>query len=357
MMANIYHSASMVWAWLGEDSAWCEASTVLPFYRALVDAEHELGSFIQDLEAKADNSLVYRFQPDEVAQRDDRFRRLCVSNDPRSPLFKDEVDHKAASDWFRQHTPQKWNRFGGQEGSPLTVFVCTSLFFFLKRAYFGRRWVLQELHQAQHAVVCCGEFEMDWTDFRSAHLSATLLMRSMAAERDLNVMGNSPLFADSLQSTSQTDPVVALYERMRACSKAECHDPRDVVYALLSFDDPPAMLPDYTLSPRQLWIELYRALIARGHLTRLILKAADQVDSPFPRDTQSPSWLSDFSITYPWHYFAFDYAYIENEPSGDVEARIDDKERLSCPLRCLGEVVFHNGWAVLGPEVSQDVLK
>jgi hypothetical protein len=173
----------------------------------------------------------------------------------------------------------------------------------------------QELLKAKHAIVSCGDFEMELEQFQSVYVTARILVERLEAttlpELPLLLLNDSNLI-----TASQADPITALYGHMRLFAGTRCQDPLDNMYALLSLQDPPAVVADYSLSPCELWSNLYRFFIARGHIARLLCKAAYQIQrsgtsenstsDPWRRDSSLPSWLLDFSTTWRLDYLSVD---------------------------------------------------
>ena len=81
----------------------------------------------------------------------------------------------------------------GDEGN---VQAWMDFLHLMRREWFSRRWVVQELALAQEAVMLCGEDEVNWIDFRDAvSLFARfidsiqeLFKRSRKHERNHNVV-------------------------------------------------------------------------------------------------------------------------------------------------------------------------
>lgn len=65
----------------------------------------------------------------------------------------------------------------------------------MKRPWFGRRWVVQEVAFAQRVTMCCGDNSVDWSDFPVA------VSLFEAVESDLNLKSKTIMKSDLFTST------------------------------------------------------------------------------------------------------------------------------------------------------------
>ncbi|KAL2045845.1 hypothetical protein ABVK25_011995 [Lepraria finkii] len=65
----------------------------------------------------------------------------------------------------------------------------------MKRPWFGRRWVVQEVAFAQRVTMCCGDNSVDWSDFTVA------VSLFEAVESDLNLISKIIMKSDLFTST------------------------------------------------------------------------------------------------------------------------------------------------------------
>ncbi|KAH9215261.1 heterokaryon incompatibility protein-domain-containing protein, partial [Leptodontidium sp. 2 PMI_412] len=125
----------------------------------------------------------------------------------------------------------------------------------LRRPWFRRVWVLQEVAAAKELYIACGDIAIRGEDFYSEingivgfYGSFTKMMRLYRPVLEF-MNPNSPIFQ------AGTMPLSLLIEMFRSW---EATDPRDKVYALLGLSSDarnannPSLRPDYTLSQSQI---------------------------------------------------------------------------------------------------------
>lgn len=134
--------------------------------------------------------------------------------------FVDDPDPSDPYSWSDPKVSLLWT-------DEATTAICE----LLKRNWFGRLWIWQELYLAQDVVVLCGShtFPFDYvgdTVFAIALKPKTPLLNQHLESCDLQKVFNL--------CGRQTDrPILGL---LRDSTQALCSDPRDRIYALLSLD-------------------------------------------------------------------------------------------------------------------------
>lgn len=128
------------------------------------------------------------------------------------------------------------------------------------RDWFLRLWVIQEVHFAQNAVVCCGHDSLPWR----AVIESVFCFQNKFSIRDLVLQntGQQP-FLQSFMSVHNPELKISLTELLHMASVFRCSDDRDRVYAL-----PPLagaslaelrLNPDYTATT----MEVYRDFVLK----------------------------------------------------------------------------------------------
>lgn len=155
---------------------------------------------------------------------------------PRSACFEDSEEDSSSIDFFSLHDSP------GLQTS-LMRWIWRRVQALYQRVYFRRRWVLQESFQAHTATIYCGErYEINWAKFYDAfHVMHTI---SMGIHSFTTVPGLF-LHIHSVRKFWVDNSLVRLLQYMAHFEDAECQDPRDRMYALLSFDTGQAFEPDY----------------------------------------------------------------------------------------------------------------
>ena len=241
-MGDIYQSARKVLIWLGPNS-------------------HDSALAIETL-----NSLG---------------RRIVVDWDALSIQPKALAD----ADWTNLNIPL-----------PYDENTWRSINAFLRRSWFKRLWVWQEVLLALRAEMHCSYDSIDWHTF----CQAILCLRSKLEDLkvlvrlgfpDLNICIDDIYQLARPFSRNYINNISVLLESLRHC---ECLDPRDKINALLHLLDPSERAvmpkPNYTQSPYWIFQEvILRFMKHFGKLDMLTVCEWDRESS------RKPSWVPDWS--------------------------------------------------------------
>ena len=165
----------------------------------------------------------------------------------------------------------------------------------LKRQWFTRIWVAQEVGVAKKATMVCGEHEIEWSTFYSGYeraqkkdmlglaISAKLLERINTlsfAQETKNDLANILIKFRSWNATNPRDKVFGL----RGLCNSDIHKM-----------DKMGLAPDYEIKPEELWMAAVRACIrVSGNLNILSGCRGDGRDWP-----KIPSWAPNWSDERP----------------------------------------------------------
>ncbi|KAK3942946.1 heterokaryon incompatibility protein-domain-containing protein [Diplogelasinospora grovesii] len=194
----------------------------------------------------------------------------------------------------------------------------------LRRQYFGRVWVIQELLLSQRTVMRIGDVDF-WTD--SAPWPA------IPAEGSLDVALQWDLTqAPWVQYIAQKAfPLTNVLDVLRITSSSQASDPRDRIFGLLSLihlDDvgEGGWQPDYSLSPQHVFTGLFAHCIANLGRCDFLLFAAG-LTAP----SSTPSWVpADWSTQESWQRL-----FAEVQPHFDTEATTRVRGVHGGPVRSL----------------------
>lgn len=191
-----------------------------------------------------------------------------------------------------------------------------ALGFLMKRAWFYRRWVVQEVAFAADIVVQCGHAVVGWKEFTFAisflhahheKLIQVLRMYNMWEFRYLvpNEQGTVPdiqaeaaarflfvtkdiLRKDELNRFTSLVDIEALVVKF---SDLQVSDGRDSVYALLSLandtDGSDQLSPDYAKSSTEVCVDFVRHVLHSRKSLDIICRHW----APLPKDIKLPSWI------------------------------------------------------------------
>ncbi|KAG4418115.1 hypothetical protein IFR04_008776 [Cadophora malorum] len=195
----------------------------------------------------------------------------------------------------------------------------------MKRSWFSRRWVIQEIALARDAVVHCGEKEVHWRDFKDAisffvmHFDAIkeLFFRSQEFKHNANAIGDlHPLGAKVLVDETTNifrrnasghilEPIRSLESLVCSLPTFDSADARDTIYALQNIsrenprgvntavkpDGPPFPYPDYKKSIVEVYTEFVDWVVTSSRSLDIICRQwalVDQTEKPV-----LPSWIQE----------------------------------------------------------------
>jgi hypothetical protein len=180
-----------------------------------------------------------------------------------------------------------WNT---KHNIPLRHGIWDSISRLLRRPYFERLWVLQELQLANHrSIIQCGQVVRPWYNVRRA------LLRCRFDRRQLMQLSSSDHMRELKhvinvarnQTTSNAGTLFGI------ASTRKCSNPRDKIYGILGLLHPNLsnkIRPQYALSVENVYIQAFLAIV---RFTRR-LDLLDRVDQQWSTRTQ-PSWTPDLT--------------------------------------------------------------
>lgn len=172
---------------------------------------------------------------------------------------------------------------------PLSDTEYTALFRFYSRSWFERLWVWQEVHLAADAVLLCGSRSLHWKAVRTGVLCLGLKPRPGMAEWP------APEAAFSICAFVRTEDYT-LSALLHETKDSRCSDPRDKVYALLSFldqDIQSRIIPNYNLSAKEVYEDAMRQHLETGHRDGPMLLSTVEIREAIPN---SPSWVPRWDL-------------------------------------------------------------
>ncbi|KFH43176.1 Heterokaryon incompatibility protein 6, OR allele-like protein [Hapsidospora chrysogenum ATCC 11550] len=222
-----------------------------------------------------------------------RLRRLLQTfeSDP------DKLPHKGLEEFLRDIST---HLSSGSRGSDSVVIALSELF---ERAYWSRVWVVQEVVHGNSVQFVCGNMAVSE---ELVHYSLRLLRNFGLYERIKSAQSLQSIDSTLASSTASlrnpinilkirraTGPFPLIY-LIRALRYFQATDPRDRIFALLSFATDAAALglkPDYRKSCKEVYLETATSLVRNGFLDIFQLC---QVHKSIP---ELPSWVPDFTST------------------------------------------------------------
>jgi len=157
----------------------------------------------------------------------------------------------------------------------------------MRRPWFDRLWIVQEIQLANHrAVMQCGFEEISWSQFRKAAICLDTKLKLPSEELSSRILFVSNL---SRPLTDRSFPSLLYVSSGRLCS-----DPRDHVYGLLGLASPTAasrIRPQYSTTVTSLYKETVEFLLSQTKRLNFL----EECSARRSRIHQLPSWVPDWS--------------------------------------------------------------
>ncbi|KAI2616530.1 heterokaryon incompatibility protein-domain-containing protein [Hypoxylon sp. NC1633] len=216
----------------------------------------------------------------------------------------------------------------------------SELLYLMRRRWFSRRWIIQELALAKNAEVRCGSKRNHWRDFSDAvsvfalHFDTILkiikskpeLEKSLEGIKDMRPLG-ARILVDVLSNTFQRRadgtiyaPRQGLENLVSSLSTFETSDPRDTIYTLLNlaketFELPsistelngqkkrrtimenPPPVPDYTVDLLEVYTNFVKWCVKESNSLDILCRywalpeLKQKLDEFYPRLVVLPSWI------------------------------------------------------------------
>ncbi|KAF2498158.1 HET-domain-containing protein, partial [Lophium mytilinum] len=204
------------------------------------------------------------------------------------------------------HLSQRVNIWLGEEDEYTEPAFGLLGHLLLRRPWFKRLWVIQEVVVSKQATVICGNRSVDWNHLFDACQvleKRDLFFDDVLGRPYISVisMGILRLAYHVLHSTVENEDApstLALPEVILRTMNAESSDPRDKVYALLGMireQDRQNLRPDYTKSVRDVYIQMARQLcLFNGKPCFTFIGIISQKTATH----RLPSWVPDWSVSH-----------------------------------------------------------
>ncbi|KAK5164286.1 uncharacterized protein LTR77_009980 [Saxophila tyrrhenica] len=172
---------------------------------------------------------------------------------------------------------------------------------FYRRRWFGRLWVVQEVHFARDAIVLCGNSVLPW---QALEHGTDFLVSSPSSWKPACYTNLEDLTASLVAGAKATSFGPDILTAMERLHDLRCQDPRDRIGALAAiFGD--GIGVDYHKSVKENYRQLAQMLVERGETIRLLRTAVRRRRSAKTsnlEDIDLPSWVPD------WRYLGGEYS-------------------------------------------------
>ena len=194
--------------------------------------------------------------------------------------------------WYRDKTSGKVFS-GGANKSIVGKADYGHLVNLLRREWFRRTWVIQEVASARDAVVICGNESMKWEPFADVYmrLGDVTQFQGEVAHHSLENIS-----AIENARRSRSGPLfMPLFHILVATSFSQCSDPRDKIYAVKGlakdWEEKKGLETNYKIS----FETLFRTFAISDSNLNLNLRTLSCISEPTKsRNTPLPSWVPDW---------------------------------------------------------------
>ncbi|KAK2064444.1 hypothetical protein LY76DRAFT_601044 [Colletotrichum caudatum] len=175
----------------------------------------------------------------------------------------------------------------------------------LKRRYFSRAWVLQEVALARKATLICGKFSMPWSIVQIPGLAKLgLVIDAKEKHRRPNMLQLPSVLQFRAPAYRDSSGLLQLLDLAR---HSHATDPRDklfAVFGLVSCADADGIAPDYTKSTEEVYMRMAGWIAERFGVPAMLVRAFHLAQFGQPegmvhpaRCTSIPSWAHDWTET------------------------------------------------------------
>ncbi|CAH0045816.1 unnamed protein product [Clonostachys solani] len=175
---------------------------------------------------------------------------------------------------------------------------------FLRRPWFQRCWVVQELCLAKEVVAMCGPRAMPWDIFFAGYYLCLLTSKNALTGRPEQIIRGNFLAATSLRLaiTRARDSTISvdlpdLLGLLLSTRSLEATDPRDKVYSLLGLipeneADAMSLVPDYAAPVEECYLHAATKIIWQSKTLDIL--TTDRMKNPHLQ-LDLPSWVPNWS--------------------------------------------------------------
>ena len=162
----------------------------------------------------------------------------------------------------------------------------------LRRPWWSRAWIVQEVALAKNVVLVCGGDVLDWAKL-AAFVEAVFL------HPDVDVHVSQAFYRPLMLCQYREFSHRPILTTLRSLQRQQATDPRDKIYGFLgivSEAERRLIVPDYHLSVKEVYVNATHSII-RATSSLSILSSVD-VNNP---SEDFPSWLYDLRQSDPTH--------------------------------------------------------
>jgi len=186
-----------------------------------------------------------------------------------------------------------------------------ALLALLRRVWFERLWIRQEVFMARRAVVRCGGGEISWADFKNAVFC--MKERGVYFGQTEDELEVSRMFTQRLLlvcGLGQERIRLHLITLLEETCASQCKDPSDKVYGIMGMLSgsrfAESIVPDYTVSAAEVYTIVSVEHMRQFRTLRLLARAG-VVERGSALQDRLPSWVPDWTVERPGVYMVQTY--------------------------------------------------
>lgn len=183
---------------------------------------------------------------------------------------------------------------------------------FLRRRYWNRRWIVQELFYSRSKQLYWGPCRLDLSQRRLDEsldkiraIMKNISWMTQGGVRE-TIDDSCPFqrlseMADAVRELfrmSYPDSTSLLVHALGRFSDMECQDPRDRLYSFISLDQSLNIVPSYQLTIAEVYLQFAQALIDRGMFMDIFYNLRQHHAIPDSAQLDLPSWVPDLRLTF-----------------------------------------------------------
>lgn len=187
----------------------------------------------------------------------------------------------------------------------------------LRRRWFRRLWVFQEITLARHAIVMCGDKTIPWNSL--ANFYSDNFNKLHGTTENKGGQGTYKFTRMLLRyGLAGPQPIETLPQLFSATHQGQASDPRNKVFALLGIferDSHPKMVPDYRLSELEIFENLAVYFVKRFGI---VFSTVTPSYGGLTRSLEvSQTWVFDWSRTPPTAIHVGNQSFFQSTEHGD----------------------------------------
>jgi len=283
-----YEAVSYTWGGEEGDSSPCRPIFIGPYWDVLLQTKN-CWAMLKLIRPTNGQRVVWVdaicIDQSNFTEREDQIAKMCqiYENSMRAFVFlgEDIVHPKGNASYPKRRKLHELPRepLDGGESSPGNPLAC-DLHSLLKRRYFSRIWVVQEIILSRRSIIRIGSAEY-WVDHQT--------IRDIANDNPNWDWGRTaaPWFQHATQSWLTAEDQIGLLGLMKLTWTCQATDPRDKLFGILGLDQwAPPIRPDYSISLQHAFIGMFAHCLINLKDTRVLIMA-----SGIHGGDDYPSWI------------------------------------------------------------------